>query len=279
VSDLLEVTSLHKTFRRGGQRHHALRGVSFAVPEGSSLGIVGQSGSGKTTAVRCVLGLERPDAGSVRYDGFDVSRANAAARRQFQTEVQVVFQDPYTSLDPRMRVGAIVGEPLWIGGMRDRGEIRARIHEVLHMVGLPGDAASRYPRAFSGGQRQRIAIARAIITRPRLLVCDEAVSALDVSVQAEILNLIRAMRQRLSLSVLFVAHDLAVVRYLCAHVVVMADGLVVESGDRDSIYDSPASPYTRRLLEAVPGIDPAAERARRHARRSRQHAFDSKESE
>ncbi|ADP79579.1 ABC transporter ATP-binding protein [Pseudofrankia inefficax] len=268
MTALLEVDGLTKSFGRGRKRHQVLHDVSFSVPAGRVVGIVGQSGSGKTTAVRCVLGLDQPDAGAVRYDGFDVLAAGRAQRRRFQTEVQTVSQDPYTSLDPRMRVEKIVGEPLWIGGLRDRAALRARALEALALVGLPDDAGSRFPRAFSGGQRQRIAIARALITRPRLLVCDEAVSALDVSVQAEILNLIRTMQRQLSLSVLFVAHDLAVVKYLCEHVVVMSEGRVVEAGSREAIYDAPATEYTRRLLAAVPRTDPAAERARRHARLS-----------
>lgn len=266
MSNLLEVNGLQKSFGRGKKRHEALSDVSFVVPAGSVVGIVGQSGSGKTTAVRCVLGLERPDAGAVTYDGFNVFSADANQRRRYQTEVQVVSQDPYSSLDPRMRVEKIVAEPLRINGMHDSAEMRRRVAESLHLVGLPDDAATRYPRTFSGGQRQRIAIARAIITKPRLLVCDEAVSALDVSVQAEILNLIRSMQQQLSLSVLFVAHDLAVVRYLCEYIIVMAQGRVVESGDRSAIYDHPTSDYTKRLLAAVPRTDPAGERARRYAR-------------
>ncbi|MGW2661786.1 ABC transporter ATP-binding protein [Nocardia tengchongensis] len=266
MSALLEVEALTKSFGRGARRREVLRAVSFAVPTGQVVGLVGQSGSGKTTTVRCILGLDRPDTGSVRYDGLNVAAARGDARRRLQREIQVVSQDPFTSLNPRMTVADIVSEPLRIGGVRDRDRLRGAAAEALGRVGLASDALTRYPRSFSGGQRQRIAIARAISTRPRLLVCDEAVSALDVSVQADILELLKTMQRELSLTVLFVAHDLAVVRYLCQRVVVLADGRVVEDGDRDQVYTAPSSPYTRRLLAAVPRLNPAAERARRAAR-------------
>ncbi|MGW4353774.1 ATP-binding cassette domain-containing protein [Nocardia sp. NPDC004582] len=272
MSPLLEVNGITKAFGRGARRREVLRAVSFSVPVGEVVGLVGQSGSGKTTTVRCVLGLDHPDTGTVRYDGLDVATVRGDARRRVQREIQIVSQDPYTSLNPRMTVGDIVAEPLRIGGLRDRDRLRTAAADALTRVGLPADALARYPRSFSGGQRQRIAIARAISTRPRLLICDEAVSALDVSVQADILNLIATMRRELSLTVLFVAHDLAVVRYLCQRVVVLSDGRVVEDGDRDQVYDAPVSPDTRRLLAAVPRLDPAAERARRAARQQARRA-------
>ncbi|GAB2842081.1 hypothetical protein GCM10022221_46560 [Actinocorallia aurea] len=260
MSALLEISGLSKTFGE----HKAVDDVSLALAKGESLGLVGESGSGKSTILRCLVGLERPDAGTVSYAGFDALRADRAHLRRFRREVQMVFQNPYASLDPRMTVEEIVAEPLRVHEPKaSRAERRDRVVEVLERVGLTGSALPRRPAQFSGGQRQRIAIARALVSRPEVLVCDEPVSALDVSVQAQVVNLLRGMRRDLGLTILFVAHDLAVVRQLCDRITVLKDGRVVEEGDRDAVYGSPRHPYTRDLLAAVPIPDPAADRARR----------------
>ncbi|MFT4212712.1 MAG: ATP-binding cassette domain-containing protein [Microbacterium sp.] len=268
MSALLSVEGLVKRFGTGRGERTVLDGLGFDVHEGESLGLVGESGSGKSTTIRCVVGLERPQAGSVVYDGLDVRRLTFAQERRFRSEVQMVFQDPYSSLDPRMDVGTIVGEPLSLQRGISAAQRRDRIVEALEQVGLDAQQMRRHPRSFSGGQRQRIAIARALVTRPRLLICDEPVSALDVSVQAQVLNLLKDMQRQLSLTLLFIAHDLAVVRYLCDRVIVLRDGAIVEEGRREQIYGAPQHPYTRELLEAVPRADPRAERERRARRRA-----------
>jgi ABC-type microcin C transport system duplicated ATPase subunit YejF len=213
------------------------------------------------------MGLERPDSGDLDYDRIDLRAPSRSERRRFLREVQMVFQDPYSSLDPRMTVRQIVAEPLVVTKACPAAERLDRVVETLEMVGLDASQLGRHPREFSGGQRQRIAIARALVVRPRVLVCDEPVSALDVSVQAQVLNLLRDMQGALGLSILFIAHDLAVVRYLCDRLVVMKDGKVVETGTRDDVYQRPQHVYTRALLEAVPQLDPPGERARRDERR------------
>jgi ABC-type oligopeptide transport system ATPase subunit len=267
MSALLEVRDLGKTFGRGSNARTAIENVNFDVGEHETVGLVGESGSGKTTTLRCVLGLERPDTGTISFEGVtDPGRASRTSRTRFQRQIQVVAQDPFTSLDPRMTIASIVSEPLLIAGQRDKRIRREAAAQALRDVALDSDVLDRYPRSFSGGQRQRIAIARAIVTRPRLLVCDEAVSALDVSVQADILDLLKDMRAKLDLSILFVAHDLAVVRYLCDRVLVMHGGTIVESGDRDAVFESPAQQYTRDLIKAIPGLDPSTERENRHNR-------------
>ncbi|MFK4761641.1 ABC transporter ATP-binding protein [Microbacterium sp. ZW T5_45] len=267
---LLRVENLTKRFGSGRHPHTAVDDVSFELREGEVLGIVGESGSGKSTTVRCIMGLERPDAGLLDYRGINLRRMPWAGQRIFRSEVQMVFQDPYSSLDPRMTVERIVGEPLTV---HERGlsasARRDRVVGILEEVGLGAEHLARHPRSFSGGQRQRIAIARALVADPRVLVCDEPVSALDVSVQAQVLNLLKDLQRRRSLTVLFIAHDLAVVRYLCDRVVVMEHGRVVESGTRERVYDDPRAAYTRSLLEAIPRTDPAGERERRRLRRAR----------
>ncbi|MGA4538856.1 ATP-binding cassette domain-containing protein [Uniformispora flossi] len=271
MTGLLHVEGLTKSFRaaRHGVRHTALRQVSFSLGHGEVLGMVGESGSGKSTTVRCLMGLTRPDAGRVTYDGMDVLAARGAGLRRFRREVQMVFQDPYASLNPRMTVERIVGEALLVHGIeRDRRRRRDMVVETLEMVGLDASHLTRFPRAFSGGQRQRIAIARALAVRPRVLVCDEPVSALDVSVQAQVVNLLADMRRHLGLSVLFIAHDLAVVRQLCDRVAVLDGGRIVECGPVADVFAAPAHTFTRELLAAIPTLDPAAERSRRAARRS-----------
>jgi oligopeptide transport system ATP-binding protein len=240
------------------QRLHAVDGVSFDIARGESLAIVGESGSGKTTAGRALLGLYRPSTGSVRFDGEDVAALRGARLKSFRRRVQMIFQDPYASLNPRMKVGAIIAEPLRAHGYGSPARRRLRVREMLDLVGLPPDAADRFPYAFSGGQRQRIGIARALAVGPEFVVADEPVSALDVSIQAQILNLLADLRDELSLTMVFIAHNLAVVRHTASRVAVMYLGQLVESGTRDEIFGSPAHPYTRVLLRAVPPPDPAA---------------------
>jgi phosphonate C-P lyase system protein PhnK len=266
MSALLTVDSLVKRFGSGHRTHTAVDKVSFELFPGEVLGIVGESGSGKSTTVRCLMGLERPEAGTLDYDGINLRRMTFAQQRRFRSEVQMVFQDPYSSLNPRMTIGRIVAEPLRVNTTLSASARRDRVVEMLELVGLESRHLARYPRSFSGGQRQRIAIARALVSGPRVLVCDEPVSALDVSVQAQVLNLLKDMQEKLSLSVLFIAHDLAVVRYLCDRLVIMQNGVAVEQGTRDEVYDDPKHPYTQALLEAVPRADPAGERMRRQQR-------------
>jgi oligopeptide transport system ATP-binding protein len=240
------------------QRLHAVDGVSFAIAPGESLAIVGESGSGKTTTGRALLGLYRPATGSVWFDGEDVSSLRGARLKRFRRRAQMIFQDPYASLNPRMKVGAIIAEPLRAHGYGSPARCKQRVREMLDMVGLPPDSADRFPYAFSGGQRQRIGIARALAVGPEFVVADEPVSALDVSIQAQVLNLLADLRDELSLTMVFIAHNLAVVRHIASRVAVMYLGQVVESGTRDEIFGSPAHPYTRVLLRAVPPPDPSA---------------------
>ncbi|WP_116211005.1 dipeptide ABC transporter ATP-binding protein [Streptomyces olivoreticuli] len=257
---LAEVADLTVEFpgRRGlwGRRAEpvaAVRGVSLRVRRGETLGLVGESGSGKSTTARVLAGLQRPTAGSVRFDGRDIGRASVdtALRRELSRDVQLVFQDPYASLNPRRTVEEIVTTPLRVHTSLDAAARRDRAAELLGQVGLDAAHLSRYPHEFSGGQRQRIGIARALALRPRLIIADEPVSALDVSVQAQVLNLLMDLRDELGLSLLFVSHDLAVVRHFCDRVAVMRAGTVVESGPRDEVFDDPKADYTRELLAAT----------------------------
>ncbi|MGI8882357.1 MAG: ATP-binding cassette domain-containing protein [Jatrophihabitans sp.] len=256
---LLEVVGLVKSY--GGVR--AVDDVGFTVAAGEVLGLVGESGSGKSTTARCVAGLIKPDSGRIRLGGRDVTGADRRMMRRLRRDMQMVFQDPYSSLNPRMSVADLVGEGLLIHGIgHDRDSVRARVVELLELVGLSSADLNRYPRSFSGGQRQRIAIARSLAVSPRLLICDEPVSSLDVSVQAQVLNLFRDLREQLDLAILFIAHDLAVVHYLCDRVAVMSEGRVVELAPRDDLFTDPHNEYTRQLLAAVPVPDPPSERAR-----------------
>ncbi|PSJ26935.1 ABC transporter ATP-binding protein [Streptosporangium nondiastaticum] len=257
---LAEVVDLHVEFggrrgllRRGRGPVRAVRGVSLRIGPGETLGLVGESGSGKSTTARVLAGLQRPTSGDVRFDGRDITRAAADTRlrRELSRDVQLVFQDPYASLNPRRTVEEIVTTPLRVHTGLDKGERRARAAELLEQVGLGAAHLHRYPHEFSGGQRQRIGIARALALRPRLVIADEPVSALDVSVQAQVLNLLMDLRAELGLSLLFVSHDLAVVRHFCDRVAVMRAGSVVESGARDEVFDDPKAPYTRELLAAT----------------------------
>ncbi|MEH0934157.1 ABC transporter ATP-binding protein [Micromonospora psammae] len=247
--------ALHYPVRKGPLRRvvdhvRAVDGVSLRLHPGRTLALVGESGSGKTSLTRTLLRLERPTGGAVRYDGIDVTRPDREQLRRLQREVQVVFQNPYASLDPRMTVGQILAEPLRVHGL-EAG--RAELARLLAQVGLDDAALDRYPAAFSGGQRQRVAIARALGLRPRLIVCDEAVSALDVSIQAQVLNLLADLQRAHGLAYLFITHDLAVVRSVAHDIAVMRAGVVVEQGPAERIYDRPAHEYTRRLLEMAPG--------------------------
>ncbi|MBB4987291.1 dipeptide ABC transporter ATP-binding protein [Streptomyces nymphaeiformis] len=240
--------------RRRARPHPAVKGVSLHVAHGETLGLVGESGSGKSTIARALTGLRRPTSGEVRFDGRDVSGAatDTRLRRELSRDVQLVFQDPYASLNPRHTVEQIVTTPLRIHTDLDRSERGRRAAELLEQVGLSPSHLSRHPHEFSGGQRQRIGIARALAVRPRLVIADEPVSALDVSVQAQVLNLLMDLREELGLSLLFISHDLAVVRHFCDRIAVLKKGELVEVGPRDAVFDSPAAPYTRELLAAFP---------------------------
>jgi ABC-type oligopeptide transport system ATPase subunit len=265
---LLSVSSLVKDFVRGhgwfgrGDVVRAVDRASFSIAEGETFGLVGESGSGKTTTARCILRLIEPTSGSVHFKGEDVLGFSPARMRQARSEMQIVFQDPYSSLNPRMRVGAIVEEPLIIHRMGDKAARRARVAELFSLVGLDPGQLGRYPHQFSGGQRQRIGVARALALNPSFIIADEAVSALDVSVQAQVVNLLMDLQERLKLTYLFIAHDLRLVRHICTRVAVMYLGRIVEIGETERLFAFPAHPYTRALLSAIPMPDPAAPRQR-----------------
>ena len=233
---------------------HALRGVSFDVAQGERFGIVGESGCGKSTLLRIISGLDHATGGSVMVEGTDITHLPERRLRFLRESLQLVFQDPMGSLDPRMRVGDVVAEPLVAQG---HGNQRERVAELLEAVGLRADAVDRFPHQFSGGQRQRISIARALAPRPRIIVADEPVSALDVSVRAQVLNLINDLVDELSLTLVFVSHDLSVVRHVCDRVAVMEQGRIVEIGSTEEVYENPQHPYTRSLIDAVPTLEKA----------------------
>jgi oligopeptide/dipeptide ABC transporter ATP-binding protein len=260
---LLAIEQLSKHFPvKGGGRVHALNGVSLVQQRGETIGIVGESGCGKSTLARAVLRLIEPSAGRVRFEGEDLGALSPRALRRRRRDMQIVFQDPYAALDPRFRIDATLEEPLVIHRQGGRRARREKVLELLALVGLPDDALARYPHEFSGGQRQRIGIARAIAVDPKLLVLDEPVSALDVSIQSQILNLLVELRERLALSYLFISHDLAVIRYISERVAVMYLGQIVELGAAAAIYRSAAHPYTQALLSAIPQPDPERRRTR-----------------
>ena len=265
---LLEVRHLSKEFSRKqglfGKATvvRAVDDVSFSIEKGETFGLVGESGSGKTTTGRCILRLIEPTAGEVLFDGRDVLALSRGDLRRARRDMQIVFQDPYSSLNPRMRVADIVEEPLIIHKLGSKAERRARVKELLGLVGLNPDHLARYPHEFSGGQRQRVGLARALALNPSLIIADEPVSALDVSVQAQVVNLLMELQDRLKLTYLFIAHDLRLVEHICSRVAVMYLGRIVEMGDTAKLFAAPQHPYTRALLSAIPLPDPDAPRKR-----------------
>lgn len=270
---LVEVRNLKKHFpvtrglvlQRTVGQVKAVDGVSFTIRQGEALGLVGESGCGKTTIARCVLKLLEPSEGEIVFDGRSVEKLNRAAELSFRRRVQAIFQDPYSSLNPRMKVGEIIGEPLIVHRVASgSAEISGRVQELLGLCGLPRAMADRYPHEMSGGQRQRVGIARALALQPDFIVCDEAVSALDVSIQAQIVNLLDDLRGEFGLTYLFIGHDLSVVRHLCHRVAVMYLGKLVELASNDELFEHPRHPYTKALLSAVPVPDPVAEARRPH---------------
>jgi oligopeptide transport system ATP-binding protein len=278
---LLRVRDLHKhfpvrsgvLFERTVDQVKAVDGVSFDIAEGETLGLVGESGSGKSTSGYCILQLLKPTSGSIVFEGSELTELGRERMRRMRRELQIVFQDPYSSLDPRMTVGDIVAEPLVVHGIGTKRDRRARVRELLDVVGFNPTYTNRYPHEFSGGQRQRIGIARALALSPKLIVCDEPVSALDVSIQAQILNLLKDLQRDFSLTYLFIAHDLAVVRSMSDRIAVMNRGQLVEIGPAEDVYTNPQDDYTKALLSAVPVPDPRAMKERKAARRKLRHAL------
>ena len=271
---LLTVTDLEKHFpvrkgiliERTVDHVKAVDGVSFAIPEGKTLGLVGESGSGKSTTGYCILQLIRPTAGSIRFQGRELTELKGEDLRKIRQDMQIIFQDPYSSLDPRMTVGSIVAEPLEVHGMGTRRGRRETVRRLLEVVGFNPNYTNRYPHEFSGGQRQRIGVARALALNPKLIVCDEPVSALDVSIQAQILNLLKDLQRDFGLTYLFISHDLAVVRTMADEIAVMNKGKLVEVGPAEQVYSNPKDEYTKALFTAVPVPDPKRQQERKAER-------------
>ncbi len=270
---LVEVRNLKMHFtvaagvlaRRKAATIKAVDGVSFTIARGETLGLVGESGCGKTTTGRCILRLEKPTSGEILFEGQNLCDIDRTALNEKRHRMQVIFQDPFSSLTPRMKVGAIIGEPMMVHGIYPiRKEREERVAELLSLCGLNPKFMDRYPHEMSGGQRQRVGIARALSLNPNFIICDEAVSALDVSIQAQVINLLEDLRDQFNLAYLFIAHDLSVVRHLCHRVAVMYLGRLVELADADELFSNPLHPYTRALLEAVPIPDPDIEKLRAH---------------
>ena len=250
-------------FQREVAQVKAVDDISFSIQKGETLGLVGESGCGKTTAGRCILQLYKPTAGEVIFEGTDLTKLGARQMRQMRRQMQIIFQDPFSSLNPRMTAGDIIGEPLVVHGLVKNGEQkREKVRELLQNVGLHPYMADRFPHEFSGGQRQRIGVARALSVDPKLIVCDEPVSALDVSIQAQVINLLEDLQKQYDLTFLFIAHDLSVVRHISDRVAVMYLGKIVEIADRNEIYQNPLHPYTKALLSAVPIPDPVVDAQR-----------------
>ncbi len=270
---LVDVRNLKKYFpvtegiviRRTIGNVKAVDGVSFTIARGETLGLVGESGCGKTTTGRCILQLEKPTSGEIVFEGVNLEKLDHKELVPWRQKIQVIFQDPYSSLNPRMKVGEILGEPMRVHRVApDAAQRRKRIAELLSVCGLPTKFADRYPHEMSGGQRQRVGIARALALKPEFIICDEAVSALDVSIQAQVINLLEDLREEFHLTYLFIAHDLSVVHHLCNRVAVMYLGKVVELAESDELFDNPRHPYTQALLSAVPVPDPTVEAQRGH---------------
>jgi oligopeptide transport system ATP-binding protein len=269
--NLLEVADLVKHFpiKRGVlidrevDQVRAVDGVSFSIPRGQTLGLVGESGSGKSTVCRAVLQLTKPTSGSVRFEGAEIAGLSRRQMRPLRRQMQMIFQDPYASLNPRKRIGQIVGDPLKLQGIASGADLRRRVQELLERVGLSAEHYNRFPHEFSGGQRQRIGIARALALQPKLVIADEPVSALDVSIQAQIVNLLDDLQDEFGLTYLFVAHDIGVVRHISDRIAVMHDGKIVEQGTADEVCERPRDEYTKKLLAAVPIPDPRESRERR----------------
>jgi oligopeptide/dipeptide ABC transporter ATP-binding protein len=273
VSALVEVRDLVKHFpitqglliQRKVGAVQAVDGVSFDIAAGETLGIVGETGCGKSTTARLVMRLLKPTSGEIRFEGNDITNLKGASLKAVRREMQMIFQDPYSSLNPRKTIGSIIGDPFAIHGLEQgKGERKRAVQELMETVGLNPEHYNRYPHEFSGGQRQRIGVARALALKPKLLIADEPVSALDVSIQAQVLNLLRDLQREFGLTVVFIAHDLSVVRHMCDRVAVMYLGKIVEIGPGDALYGSPRHPYTGALLSAVPVADPSRHGEERH---------------
>jgi oligopeptide transport system ATP-binding protein len=261
---LIEAQNLKLHFHlHGGATLKAVDGLSFAIPSGKTLGLVGESGCGKTTTGRALVGLYPPTGGKVFFRGKDTESLDKRGKSEFTRHAQMIFQDPYSSLNPRMTVGDIVGEGIDIHRLFSGRQRMDRIWELLNLVGLDKEHANRFPHEFSGGQRQRIGIARSLAVEPDFIVCDEPISALDVSIQSQIVNLLLGLQKRLGLTYLFISHDLSMVKYICERVAVMYLGVIVETAPSDELYEKPLHPYTKALLSAIPIADPAKEKARR----------------
>lgn len=264
LSPAIEARNLKVYFElSGGSCLKAVDGISFEIAPGRTLGLVGESGCGKSTTGRALLGMYRPTAGQVLFEGRDITEMTTAEKRRFTRNGQMIFQDPYSSLNPRMTVADIVGEGMDIHDLYRGKERMERVHELLSLVGLAKEHGSRFPHEFSGGQRQRIGIARSLAVEPSFIVCDEPISALDVSIQSQIVNLLMSLQERFSLTYLFISHDLSMVKYICERVAVMYLGTIVEMARSDELYDNPCHPYTKALLSAIPVVDPIKERARK----------------